>query len=286
MSFSKKCINDLSIICKRYRLYLLISAFYVFLAIVSKYFYDSVLKCRTDESLKTHSDMIYSHTFEKVAEILGKKDFINNNSNKKITIEKSDIVICNESKCTKENLLDFSALLDRYLPEYIYYKITLNESPLHRNTKLDSYQLTRYFNINDNEVVISASLSPMYLDLLKRQTAKPFIISFLFSTLTVGLLVLFHIFTTRSFDTVYSKKYNSKYTRDLKLITEKLTKKFDAKESHLMQKIWNLEYSKNKEKEFNNLFSKKANQIAEYIYNKEFNSNAIIPLRAINYMIS
>ncbi|MDP4708809.1 MAG: hypothetical protein NWS20_02245 [Rickettsiaceae bacterium] len=50
--------------------------------------------------------------------------------------------------------------------------------------------------------------------------------------------------------------------------TDDYKKALNVQEDSLMKKIWNLEYSNRKDKEFNHLFSKKANQLAMYTYDQ------------------
>ena len=60
-----------------------------------------------------------------------------------IVINQSDIKSCYKNQCIKSNLFEFASVFDKYIPNYIHYKIDINKQVLHRDRKISSYELER-----------------------------------------------------------------------------------------------------------------------------------------------
>ena len=102
-----------------------------------------VIYDKKNEILQEYYQIIFNHSLIKFTEILNKLPFDQSGKYTTLKIEKSDIIACHKDKCIRRNLFEFSSILDKYTPDYIYYKIDVNKQLLHRNYRLDNYQLEK-----------------------------------------------------------------------------------------------------------------------------------------------
>ena len=98
---------------------------------------------------------------------------------------------CFKQQCIKSNLFEFTSTIDKYIPNFIYYRIDLNKQVLHRNVRIDDYELEKTYHINNyNQLSISLSADLRYLNTIKKQTIKPFLITIILSTFLLILFIL------------------------------------------------------------------------------------------------
>lgn len=269
MAILKKYIDLGLRIYKKTRIYIV--AFMVYIAVTSTLYnqYNRETEARKNNLLQVYYQMILNHSTIKLDDALSKMHINGHNQDIEIQIKQSDIIVCNSTQCKKENLFDFSSALDKYIPDYIYYKIDINNQLLHRNSKLDNYHLIYHNHIDrKNRLSISISLGSQYIEKLKDEIEKPFISLMILASLIMMLFVITQILIVKYINRLYQKKYKNHYLFKLNKATDDYKKALNVQEDSLMKKIWNLEYSNRKDKEFNHLFSKKANQLAMYTYDQ------------------
>jgi len=269
MALFKRYINLGLRIYKKTRIYIV--AFVVYISVTSILYnqYNRETEARKNNLLQSYYQMILNHSTIKLDDALSKMHINGHNQDIEIQIKQSDIIVCNSTQCKKENLFDFSSALDKYIPDYIYYKIDINNQLLHRNSKLDNYHLIYHNHIDrKNRLSISISLGSQYIEKLKDEIAKPFISLMILASLIMMLFVTTQILIVKYLNRLYQKKYKNHYLFKLNKATDGYKKALNVQEDSLMKKIWDLEYSNRKDKEFNHLFSKKANQLAMYTYDQ------------------
>lgn len=286
MVFLKKYINLGTKIYKKTRIYII--AFIAYIAVISVLYtqYNRETEARKTNLLQFYNKIILNHSTIKLDDILSKMHINVHHQDKEIQIKQSDIVICNSTQCKKENLFDFSSALDKYIPDYVYYKIDINNQLLHRNYKLDDYHLIYHHHIDHkNRISISISLGSKYIEMLKGEIAKPFISLMILASFIMMLFVITQILIVKHLNRLYQKKYKNHYFYKFNKVTDDYKKALNAQEDSLMKKIWNLEYSNSKEKEFNRLFSKKANHLAMYTYDQEHSDVQMNNIKDIPFSI-
>jgi hypothetical protein len=190
MALLKKYIDLGLRIYKKTRIYIV--AFMVYIAVTSTLYnqYNRETEARKNNLLQVYYQMILNHSAIKLDDALSKMHINGHNQDIEIQIKQSDIIVCNSTQCKKENLFDFSSALDKYIPDYIYYKIDINNQLLHRNSKLDNYHLIYHNHIDrKNRLSISISLGSQYIEKLKDEIAKPFISLMILASLIMMLFV-------------------------------------------------------------------------------------------------
>lgn len=155
-----------------YWLGLYVIAFIICLSLIfaSYTYYINQLSVKTNEILQENYQIILNHSLIKFKEILNKLPSDCSGKNTTIKIEKSDIIICYREKCKKRNLFEFSSVLDKYIPDHIFYRIDVNKQLLHRNHRLEYYQLEKNYHFNDNnQLSIFISINSKYLHKIHNQ---------------------------------------------------------------------------------------------------------------------
>ena len=212
---------------------------------------------RKNEILDEFYQIIFNHSIIKLNDILQKLPLDQTGLNTSVEINQSDIKSCYKEQCIKTNLFEFSSVFDKYIPNYIHYKIDINKQLLHRNRKIANYELERSHHINNyNQLSIQISVEPSYLENIRQKALKAFYITFLSSSLFLVFLIL----SIRLIKKYSDELYKNYYTIKLKEYADIQKNALTSKENELMKVIWNLEYSKEKEDEFNYLFSLEANK--------------------------
>ncbi len=171
-------------------------------------------------------------------------------------------------KCLYYNLFRLGALLDHYIPPFIYYKIELNNKLLYSNVKIQNtqtraYHFDRTYHINDfTQLRTSLAIDNIEWDRRESEIKKPFWILTIFFTASIVLIYSLLYKSSRHCNNIYKSYYYDKYVSQLEL--EKLTYQQELKnyKASLMKKIWDNDFNKQKDLEINYLFAQKANQIA------------------------
>jgi hypothetical protein len=243
-------------------LWLIVLVIYTTTLVVIYIHLNNEYRNRKEEILSEYHKIIFNHSFNKLSDLLRQLPADSTNTGSSISIDRSDIQSCYKQQCVKNNLFEFASIFSKYIPEFISYKIEVNKQLLHRNNKVDNYELekTDYIN-NHNQLSISLSASSKYWDSIRHQTFRPFFVTFISLTLVSVLFVI----SIGLIEKRMKKLYKSYYEAQQKNFEETYKTELTLKEDKLMKKIWNLEYSITKEAEFNYLFSREANKLAMII---------------------
>ncbi|WP_341753607.1 hypothetical protein [Candidatus Tisiphia endosymbiont of Dioctria rufipes] len=112
-----------------------------------------ILQNQYNKIVEVSMDKISSLAYHLSSNIQEKNISINSNI--------SELEICNEAeKCINYNLFHFGALLNKHIPEFIYYKIELNKKFLYSNIKTQNYQIDKTYPINaSNQLNISLAIN-------------------------------------------------------------------------------------------------------------------------------
>ena len=144
---------------------------YFSVIIISYTCYDKEFKNRKNEIFSQYYEIIFNHSLIKLSYLLQKLHLDQSGKNTVISVDKSDILGCFKQQCIKSNLFEFTSTIDKYIPNFIYYRIDLNKQVLHRNVRIDDYELEKTYHINNyNQLSISLSADLRYLNTIKKQT--------------------------------------------------------------------------------------------------------------------
>lgn len=265
--FNKEVSNRDSVLSlQKNWLWLTVLVIYTITLAVIYIYLNNEYRNRKEEILSEYHKIIFNHSFNKLSDLLRQLPLDSTNTGSSIRIDHSDIQSCYKQQCVKNNLFEFASIFNEYIPEFISYKIEVNKQLLHRNNKVDNYELekTDYIN-NHNQLSISLSANSKYWDSIKYQTFRPFFITFI----TLSLIVILFVISIGLIEKRMKHLYKSYYEEQQKSFEERYKTESTIKEDKLMKKIWNLEYSITKEAEFNYLFSREANKLAMIIHQIE-----------------
>ena len=254
-------------------------------------YYSTQLENRKNEVLNDYYKIVLYNSVVRLERVIQKFP-LNQRDNVIINIDDTNIQTCYETQCIKSDLFELASIIDQFIPHYINYKIEVNKRLLHYNNKIQNYCFEKIYHINKhNQIIVTLSLDPKYLNRIRAQIYMPF------GIIVICLIFLFMlvIIATRS---IYksNKKFYSSYYKDLyDAELEKAEKNFKflllEKENSLMKKIWNLEYKEEKDIELNHLFAQEINKLAMIIQKADgLNvadsvSNTILPCSLILYFL-
>ena len=203
----------------------------------------------------------------KVAEIV--LDNINLLSNKtgaglsdiSIILDYYKIQIYTDSGVSSYSNIGLGTKVDNYIPKDVFYKIEINKHFIYSNTNNKNYQIKKSYNINkSNHLDVSLGLSN--LAKLESDIMKPFwsiMAYFIFNILVIYTILNLIIKLLKK---KYSNYYNDYYERKISSLISVYESTLQETENSFMKKIWNLDFQKQKDLEFNCLFAKMANQIS------------------------
>ena len=179
-----------------------------------------------------------------------------------INTNTSDLEVCSD-KCVSYNIFRFGALLGRYIPEYIHYKIELNKNFLYTNFREQNYQIEKVHHINDrNQLNIHLSIDNIFWSKLEAEIQKPLKLLILIITSSIlSLYGLYKIFI-KSLNKAYMLDYQANYKEELEHLKSEHQQELKNCKTSLMNKIWNLGFNKQKDLEINCLLAQEANKIA------------------------
>jgi hypothetical protein len=191
------------------------------------------------------------------------------NSNATINVSNGDIKVCRD-KCINYNLFHFGALVDQHIPEFIYYKIELNKKFLYSNTKVQTYLMEKTYHLNDyNQFRISLTIDQLYWNKVETEIKQPFWIITLFITVNILILYLLSRIALNKFNKEFMLYYQNKYKKELDKLNFSHDEELNRCKDSLMNKIWNINFNKQKDLEINCLLAVEANQIA--LINENYN---------------
>ncbi len=235
-------------------------------------------KNRKNDILEQYYKIISTHTLTQLKDIFHRLSVDQSGVDTLIEMDKSDITVCFKLQCIRSNLFEFAYIFDKYMPDFVQYKIDINKKLLHRNIKLKNYELERTNYIKgSNQLSISVSIDPQYLNQIYQKTLKHFIVTFV----AFNLFLILFVLLLRSIKKYTNKSYKNYYDVRLKEQITNHKTQLASIEDKLMKKIWNLEYSRSKEEEFNYLFCEELNKLAMIIqevgYEDLSTKNEILP---------
>lgn len=236
---------------------------YSFVLITSYFLAERSLAYRKTEILNSYYNLILNHSAKKLEYILDKLSTNANEGNISVNVEKSNIQVCSSTKCIRDNIFEFSSMVDRYLPHFINYKIQINNQLLHFNNKLNAYDLEKTHHISSyNRLSIGVSMTPNYWNNLKFEILKPFFFIVIIFTFLL-ILFLFSIkFLINHFKNLYCSYFKDAYEKELTEAENHYKNELAVKENILIKKVWDLEYVREKDIELNYLFAQEANALA------------------------
>ena len=154
-------------------------------------------------------------------------------------------------------------MIDQHIPEFIYYKIELNKKFLYSNTKVQSYQIEKTYHLNNyNQFSISLAINKLYWTKVEAEIKKPFWMVTWFVIVNILLLYFLSKISFKSFNKEYTLHYQNKYKEELDQLKFIHSEELKGCKDSLMNKIWNLNFNKQKDLEINCLLAVEANQIA------------------------
>lgn len=231
---------------------------FIVLIIIQSLFLFFLYQCFTDK-ITEEKFRILQEYYEKIAEISSNKitsqmhKVGNNTQNEEVLfkINISDLEICGD-KCINYSVFRLRAIIDSYVPNFIYYKIMLNRNFLYSNAKIENYQLEKSHHLNSStQLDISVSIEPFFWDKMEKSIRKPFWIISLVSI--INILLFFFIFQKlfkflgKEYDGYFKDKYN---------------KELEVNKAYFMNKIWSSNFNRQKDLEINCIFASEANKIA------------------------
>ena len=128
---------------------------YVAIITIAYNYYGNEFKERKNEILNEYYRLIVNYTSNELNNFLYELHVNQDSSDILIKSENSNILCCYKQQCVKSNAFKFISTLEQYIPSFVYYRIDINKQMLHRNIKIDNYELEKSYNINKyNQVSI------------------------------------------------------------------------------------------------------------------------------------
>ena len=224
--------------------------------------YQDKAEIRKEEILKDYYSKIVKVSTNKINSLVGQLSSSLQSQNISINTNASDLEVCSD-KCINYNLFRFGSLIDQHIPEFIYYKIELNKKFLYSNTKVQSYQIEKTYHLNNyNQFSISLAINKLYWTKVEAEIKNPFWMVTWFVIVNILLLYFLSKISFKSFNKEYTLHYQNKYKEELDQLKFIHSEELKGCKDSLMNKIWNLNFNKQKDLEINCLLAWEANQIA------------------------
>lgn len=240
---------------------LVFCGYVVFAACLYQHYSDLVRK-EKDKLLHSYYDKLLHTSVTSFSSALSKLD-INPEGTYSINISKNTLSICDSKNCTSLSLFKLGSVLNSDIPEFINYKIELNGDNIYSNSKNAGYELERKYHFSDYmQFNILVGIDVYFWKGAELKIQKPFWITSFFVGILLFLLVLVFKSALKKFNVKYKLYYQNQLNLSTSSIKEKYKSEFKKSENQLMNKIWNIEFKKQKDLELNCLFAKEANQIA------------------------
>ncbi len=221
------------------------------LTFLYNYFNDAA-EVKKSQILQDYYNQIIAISINKISSSLQKISSSFQNKNILLSINNNDLKICSDNRCINYNLFGFRASLDKYIPEFIFYRIELNKKFLLANVRFQNYQIEKTYYINEyNQLDLSLSIDEAYWAKVRAVIWKPFWIILIFALGNIGLLYLLNRISSKNFNKFYNSYYQHCYKDEL-----------DQLEDSLMNKMWDINFNKQKDLEINCLFAQEANKLS------------------------
>lgn len=239
------------------------------------------------------SNQILQNQYTKIVEIIDRKlsslgAELNQNIHDRNVLIKPNVnhleICTNTNNCINYSISRFGALLNRYIPEYIYYKIDINNQFVYTNTKFSKASLKKAYHINNNsQFNISLAINPDYLLHIENSIKRPFWILIILVLLIIVIFIVINHLISKKLSRFSSNFYNQKYSKELELIKLSYQQEIKNNIGILKKKIWENEFKYQKDLEINNIFAKKIkeisliNNLSEIIEEKHTTDSLLIP---------
>lgn len=264
----------------------------LFLSLLVIYFLSFTLMYKHyDNKAKETKQQIIQHYYNEILDVILKeikrlaaKQLINlQTSDSTIEADLRYIKICQKSKCFNYNLFKFAALIDKFIPKFIYYKIELNKKNLYANTKIQDYEVEKTYHISKyTQLTIALTIDQRFWQKEEFNIKKSFYTLSLASIISLLLFYILSQLILKYSNKLYQLYYNSKHQEILAQLNTEHQQQLKNNEVLLMEKIWNINFNRQKDIEINHLLAHAANQIA---YGKQDKLNLIdqVPCSIILY---
>ena len=113
------------------------------LTFLYNYFNDAA-EVKKSQILQDYYNQIIAISINKISSSLQKISSSLQNKNILLSINNNDLKICSDNRCINYNLFRFRASLDKYIPEFIFYRIELNKKFLLANVRFQNYQIENH----------------------------------------------------------------------------------------------------------------------------------------------
>lgn len=250
----------------------------VFILIYQHYNYKA--SKRKQQIMQNYYNMILELTLNKINYLAAKKSVNLQAGDSIVEIDDKSIKICQETKCSYYDLFKLCASINKIVPEFINSKISLNKSNLYINSKTQNYEIEKIHHISNSiQLAISLGIDHTFWQNKEFNIKKRF---YLLSLAVVVVLLLFHLLLQLILR--YSNKlYDARHHKILEQLKTEYQQQLKNRETLLMEKIWNINFNKQKDTEINYLFAQKANQVV-YGNQDEFkNLTKHVPYKIILY---
>ena len=191
-----------------------IVAFIIYFSVITISYncYNNEFKNRKNEILNEYYKIISNYSLIKLNHLLQKLPLDQSGIDTVISVDQSDILSCFKQQCIRSNLFEFTSIIDKYIPNFIYYRIDLNKQVLHRNIRIDDYELEKTYHINNyNQLSILVSADSKYWDKIKKQTIKPFLVTIISSSFLLILFILSNKLLNKYNNKFYFSYYKNHY---------------------------------------------------------------------------
>ena len=130
--------------------------------------------------------------------------------------------------------------------------------------------MEKTYHLNDyNQFRISLTIDQLYWKKVETEIKQPFWIITLFITVNILILYLLSRIALNKFNKEFMLYYQNKYKKELDKLKFSHDEELNRCKDSLMNKIWNINFNKQKDLEINCLLAVEANQIA--LINENYN---------------
>ena len=235
---------------------------YSFLIVSLYQYYQKKLEMERIQLLQDYCSKILEVSTNKIDLLTQQISCTLQNNNISIRNNNSDLEVCCD-KCVSYNLLEFEELIDKHIPKFIYYKIELNKNFLYSNINTQNYQIEKSYYLNShNQLSVSLAIDKLYWNKIEVEMKKPFWIITLFILVNILSFYFFSKVLFKNFNKEFRLYYQNKYKKELDQLRESHSKELKNCTDSLMNKIWNLNFNKQKDLEINCLLAIEANKLS------------------------
>ena len=238
--------------------------FYTAIIIFLYKYYNSKIEIEKAQMLRSYYEKIINISLGKINSLAQQIQCDLEDKNTSIRIDNTDIqVCCSDTACNKYRVFQLGSLLDQYIPDFIYYKIEINNNFTYANTKINQYQIDKPYRLNDtNQLNVSLDIDNVFWLQKEAAIREPLWLLTIIISITFLLLFVFNKILLTNLKKGYNLYYQNQYKIKVENIELNHQQELENCKLALMNKIWNLNFYKQKDLEINCLFAQAANQMA------------------------